>query len=186
MGQCDHDQGSSLPQQVSPDGYEGKGDQQETEDKSMQDSAGVGPCDQVSSLTQQVSVDGYEGDQQETDEKLMQDSAGVGRCDQGSSLHPHQVSVDGYEGDQQETENKSMQDPTAGVGRCDQDSSLHPPLQVDGYISDTDSVVALEDSFLEHELGKLMMKDSLLSYCSLVTKLFLVPNTSYPENILIN
>ena len=171
MGQCDHDQGSSLPQQVSPDGYEGKGDQQETEDKSMQDSAGVGPCDQVSSLSQQASLDGYE--------------AGVGQCDQDSSL-PQQVSVDGYEGDQQETENKSMQDPTAGVGRCDQDSSLHPPLQVDGYISDTDSVVALEDSFLEHELGKLMMKDSLLSYCSLVTKLFLVPNTSYPENILIS
>ena len=65
VGRCDQD--SSLPQQDGVDGNEG--DQQETENKSMQDSVGVGQCDQDSSLPQQVNHDGYEGDQQEAEKK---------------------------------------------------------------------------------------------------------------------
>ena len=40
------------------------------------------------------------------------------------------------------------------------------PVDEDGYecISDTESVVALEDSLLEHSLSKLMLKDSLSLY----------------------
>ena len=40
------------------------------------------------------------------------------------------------------------------------------PVNEDPYecISDTDSVVALEDSLLEHSLSKLMLKDSVSSY----------------------
>ncbi|CAE7646332.1 unnamed protein product, partial [Symbiodinium sp. CCMP2592] len=138
LGQCNQD--SSLPLQLSVDGY--KGNQLEaaennkgTDDEPKQGPSELGQCDdQGSSLPQQVSVDGYNGDQHETDDKKMQDPTGVGQCDQDSPL-PHPVSVDGYKGDQQETEDNKMQDP-AGVGQCDHDSSLPHPVSVDGYEGD--------------------------------------------------
>ena len=54
------------------------------------------------------------------------------------------------------------------------------PVDEDGYecISDTESVVALEDSLLEHSLSKLMLKDSLSLYISISLSLSFPPSLS--------
>ena len=59
------------------------------------------------------------------------------------------------------------------------------PVDEDGYecISDTESVVALEDSLLEHSLSKLMLKDSLSLYISI--SLSLSPSVSLSLSLFL-
>ena len=168
------EQEKSTEHDKKPDSAKLGGTVQEktTEDDKKPDSAKLGGTVQQQSTEDDKEPDsaklGGTVQQQATEDDKEPDSAKLGGTEDEKSTADDKK-LDSAKLDEKSTEDDKKLD-SAMLGGLDE--SVHPVAEEDGYecVSDTDSIIAVEDSLLEHSLSKLMLKDFIwiLILCSCV------------------